>query len=576
MGTQGHGTLLSPPGRRHVAQPESPGGRGRFPCAPCVSHPRLLPAKRKEPEIGNSNPEVSPTPKRFVLSRRTALRLTAGASLLAAAAVPATTLAEETHPAKQPAPAPFPSSRVPVLGEFPGGHLGADRRFGGVLCSDLVLPHINQPENVTQLNVAWTREQFLWDTMSHYDPNLFFRMSTDQNYPTSIEVHGLLQWVAGYANGGQDKRIPPHGMDLPWYDSGNHWGWMAHHLAKSRLPAYEDPDGIPRAADGRNPVSKWIIGNEPDICNPAHPGYSWNSDPATYLSLLRNAWLAIKNASPDLDIIMASLGIVDDLCNVDGDLRTFWHSFLEAMDQDPAAADNQFYFNHIGLNLHKEPERIGEFIKAYREELDAAGMEDKELWLTEMGVPVSNDPIDPAQNFGLFASPIERVHFLVQGYANALAAGADRIAIYNMRSFLRDDISYPVLRLCMKYLKNTYSRQATKTPDLYGPSMQTSRRMVRIDIPGPDFITTIIYNLNPAPQILLADFHTVSENTVPGIYKVGMEGDEQQLQPGFQNFGFAGASAHLEAWGKKIYFIGGGTTMYRYPDGYRLITPTIV
>ena len=509
-----------------------------------------------------------------MLGRRTALRLTAGASLLAAAAVPAVTLAEEMLPVDRPAPTPTP--RVPVPGEFPGGHLGADHRFGGVLCSDLVLPHINQPENVTQLNVAWTREQFLWDTMSHYDPNLFFQMATDQNYPTGIEVNGLLQWVAGYANGGQDKRIPPNGMNLPWYDSSNHWGWMVHHLAKSRLPAYDDPDGIPRAADGRNPVSKWIIGNEPDICNPAHPGYSWNSNPATYLSLLRNAWLAIKNASPDLEVIMASLGIVDDICNVEGDLRTFWHRLLEAMDQDPSAADNQFYFNHMGLNLHKEPERIGEFIKAYREDLDAAGMRDKEIWLTEMGVPVSTDPIDPTTNWNLAASPTERIHFLIQGYANALVAGADRIAIYNMRSFLREDIAYPILRLCMKYLKNTYSQRATKTPDRYGPYMQTSRQMVRIDIPGPGFITTVIYNLSPEAQFIQADFQTVSENTVPGIYKVGTEGDEQRLQPGFQTFGFGGATAHLEAWGKEIFSIGGGTTMYRYPDGYRLVTPTIV
>ena len=509
------------------------------------------------------------------VSRRSALKLGAGVGLLAAAALPATALAGEDAAPESEAPA-LPPERTAVPGEFPGGHLGADRRFGGVLCSDLVLPEINQPENVTELNVAWTREQFLWDALPYFDESLLYTISTDQNYPTGLEVDGLIQWIAGYANGGQDKRIPPNGLGLPWYESANHWGWMTHHLAKSRLAAYDDPDGIPRTADGRNPVSKWIIGNEPDICSPAHPGYSWNSDAATYLRLLRDAYYAIKNASPDLDVILASLGIVDDICNEDGDLRTFWHKFLAALSEDPAAADNQFYFNHMGLNLHKEPERIGEFIKAYREELDAEGMEDKELWLTEMGVPISLEPIDPSENWGLFASPTERLHFLIQGYANALAAGADRIAIYNMRSFLRDDLAFPILRLCMKYLKNTYSRQATKTPNLYGPSMQTSRRMVRIDIPGPGFITTIIYNLSPDAQFIPADFQAIGPNTVPGIYKVGTEGDEQQLQPGFQTFGFGGATAHLEAWGKNIFFIGGGTTMYRYPDGYKLITPTIV
>ncbi len=198
-----------------------------------------------------------------------------------------------------------------------------------------------------------------------------------------------------------------------------------------------------------------------------------------------------------------------------------------------------------------------------------------------MGVPTSLDPIDPTTNHSLTATPTERIHFLIQGYANAIAAGADRIAIYNMRNFLQDDIAYPVLRLLMKYLKNIYPRRATnlratKTPDLYGSEMQTSSRMVRIDLPGPGFITTIIYNLSTNHnRFIPAEFRVIGPNTVPGIWKVGVEGDEQQLQPGTQQFGFSVATARLEDWGKKICFIGGGTTMYRYPDGYDLVTPTL-
>jgi hypothetical protein len=478
-----------------------------------------------------------------------------------------------------------------------------------VLCSDLVLPHINQPENVTELNVSWSREQFLWDVLPYYDHKFLPSMATDQNYTTNLEVVGLLQWVPGYANGGQDKRVPPWGLGLPWYESGNHWGWMAHHLAKSRIPVY-DSDGIARAENGLNPVLKWIIGNEPDICDPAHPGYSWSADAGTYLQLLRTAWHSMRYAGMpalhdgvkhDVEIIFGSLGIVDDNCNVDGDPRSFWHNFLTAARQDPSAADNQFYFNHLSLNLHKEPERIGEFVKAYREDLDAEGMQDKELWLTEMGVPVSTEPIDATENFNLVATPKERLHFLIQGYANALAAGVDRIAIYNMRSFLRDDdpAAYLILRLCMKYLKNTFGRRqqrqkflagvgaglARKTvvtnawgeggqpsDDRYGPEMQTSRSLVRIDLPGPGFTTTVIYNLSPDPQYAHCHFAADGWTGDSGIWKVGVEGDEQELASTPQILGFDGATASLKAWGKNIVFIGGGTTMYRYPDGYKMIT----
>ena len=547
-------------------------------------------------------------------SRRSVLKLGAGVGLLAAAAAPATALVA----AESEAPVlPSTSSRGgPGPSLFPGGHLGADSRFGGVLCSDLELPHINQPENVTELNVAWTREQFLWDALPNFDNNLLHTMATDQNYTTGLEVAGLIQWVPGYANGGQDKRVPPNGLGLPWYESANHWGWMAHHLAKSRIPAFYDSDGISRTENGLNPVLKWIIGNEPDICDPAHPGYSWSADAATYLTLLRTAWHSMRYAGMpalhdgvkhDVEIIFGSLGIVDDNCNVDGDPRSFWHNFLTAARQDPSAADNQFYFNHLSLNLHKEPERIGEFVKAYRKDLDAEGMPYKELWLTEMGVPVSTEPIDATENFNLVATPKERLHFLIQGYANALAAGVDRIAIYNMRSFLRDDdpAAYLILRLCMKYLKNTFGgwqqRQkflagvgaglARKTVvtnawgelgfggqpsvDNYGPEMQTSRSLVRIDLPGPGFTTTVIYNLSPDPQFAHCRFAEDGWIGDSGIWKVGVEGDEQELTSAPQILGFSGATASLKAWGKNIVFIGGGTTMYRYPDGYKMITSLV-
>ena len=72
-----------------------------------------------------------------VLCRRSVLKLSAGAALLTAAAAPATALVA----AESQAPVlPSTSSRgplVPSFGRFPGGHLGADSRFGGVLCSDL-------------------------------------------------------------------------------------------------------------------------------------------------------------------------------------------------------------------------------------------------------------------------------------------------------------------------------------------------------------------------------------------------------------------------------------------------------
>ena len=160
----------------------------------------------------------------------------------------------------------------------------------------------------------------------------------------------------------------------------------------------ENQDGtFARAAGDRNPVGHWVIWNEPDICVPTHPGFSWNAEPraAQYLPLLRTGWHAVKNASSDLGVIFGSLGIVDSVCDVDKTGMSFWHDLLEAYKTDPATADNQFYFDHMSVNLHKEPERVGEMIKKYRESLNAEGMTGKEVWLMEMGVPTSTEPHRP-------------------------------------------------------------------------------------------------------------------------------------------------------------------------------------
>ena len=117
----------------------------------------------------------------------------------------------------------------------------------------------------------------------------------------------------------------------------------------------------------------------------------------------------------------------------------------------------------------------------------------------EMGVPTSTEPIDPKENGGLVANPEEQKHFLMQAYSNALVAGAARIAVFEMRDYLRSSPGHVALRTTLKFLKNTNHLQGTKTPNRYGPEMYRYFGLVRIDLPGPGFITTVIYNRNPDP-----------------------------------------------------------------------------
>ena len=82
----------------------------------------------------------------------------------------------------------------------------------------------------------------------------------------------------------------------------------------------------------------------------------------------------------------------------------------------------------------------------------------------------------------------------------------------------------------------------------------------------------MIYNRNPDPQSIQATF----QGEGGPIVKAGVDGEEERLPLGVVDLGFGGATALFDArWGQKIYFIGGGTTMYRYPDTVRMLTPSI-
>lgn len=465
-----------------------------------------------------------------------------------------------------------------VLGgdpEFPGGNLGPDRRFGGVLASDLLI--YGEPENVDDLNVAWTREQFHWDVLPQFDDSKLDLTATDRNYRTALEVVGLAVRTPNYANGNRGNQVPPDGLDLPWNDPNNHWGQFLNSLARSRLPTQTvttKGGDVKRAAGDRNPVAHWIVWNEPDICVHAHPGFSWNHEKraAVYLLLLKTAWHAVKSASLDLGVIFGSLGIVDAVCSGDKTEVYFWNELVKALKADPAAAANNFYFDHMSLNLHKEPERVGEMIKRYREAMNALGMTGKQVWLMEMGAPTKTEPIDPKQNSGLFVTPEEQKHFLTQAYANALVAGAARISVYKMRDYLLSSTGHVALRTALKFLKNTYELRGTKTPNRYGPEMYKYSGLVRIDLPGPGFVTTVIYNRGADAKFISATF----QGAGGPIVKAGVDGKEERLALGAVNLGIAGATALYHApWGQKIYFVGGGTTMFRYPDTVRMLTPTI-
>jgi len=437
-----------------------------------------------------------------------------------------------------PPPAP---ARNALKDSLPPFSQTPDGRFGGVQVSDVGVPVAQD------LGLAWTRELYLWDIMPRYEPGLFNSISTDQNLAPGLREVGLIQFFAPYANGGGGKRVPARGLNLPWDHPENFFGQFA--------------SGLASAKKGR--VDTWILYNEEDICHASQPGFSWDSPGRVqdYYDYLKTGYQAIKAANPAATVLFGSLGIVDASCQTDGTEMGFWNQWLDMAATDPAAASNNYWFDALSLNFHKEPEKIYDLIKRYHESMQARGF-DKPVWLMETGIPVLPAPIDPASNGDLAVDKENQQSFLVQAYANAIAAGAGHVGIYKMSDFPPGDPAYRAIKAAVKYMSNVTS--ATKSPDNRSTAsnkyVNRLSGVVAITMNGPGFQTVVAYNRSSTPQ----------QVTIPATSSMAMVSDKHgnerlmSAQDGSYTFTLEPVTAFFDApWGERVRFIGGSPIMLR-------------
>lgn len=419
----------------------------------------------------------------------------------------------------------------------------ADGRFGGIQVSDLGAAGLR---NAADLGLSWTRELYLWNQLTEgLDVRRIPLTSTDQHLPANaLTIVGLLQWTPPYANGGQDKRVPPSGLGLPWDHPANAWGQYAYAVARARA--------------GR--VDRWIIWNEPDICRPDMPGYAWAGSVQDYYNLLKTAYQAIKAANPGATVIFGSLGIVDTACQTDHTETTFFNRWLDLASADPAAPTNNWWFDELSLNLHKEPEKIYDLIRRYHALMLQHGF-DKPTWLMEMGIPLV-PAVDPAANADLAVTKDGQQSFLIQAYANAIAAGADHVGVFRMRDFPASDPAYATLKTAVRYFSHVTS--ASKDPD--NTTLNGVRYVgrydgvVKITMDGPGFHQVVLYNRGVAPRRVsipaTADQAIVAD-------KRGVETPIPAINGGY-TFTLDPVNVFFDApWGERVRFIGGSPLIVR-------------
>jgi len=204
----------------------------------------------------------------------------------------------------------------------------------------------------------------------------------------------------------------PRGIDLPLNDPGNLWAAFVRHIV----------------GEYKGQIKHWIVWNEPDIAL-QDTGAQFAGSVEDYYKLLRVAYLTAKETDPGAVIHLAGLTYWHDVVN---NRPLYLRRLLDVAKSDPTAPANNFYFNVATAHVYFKTDDVYNIITLFRGVLDEYGLR-QPIWLNEANAPPVDDPQYPVVKPPLFPVTMEgQAAFVIQANALALAAGAERIAIYKL------------------------------------------------------------------------------------------------------------------------------------------------
>ncbi|CAG0935576.1 hypothetical protein TFLX_04418 [Thermoflexales bacterium] len=369
----------------------------------------------------------------------------------------------------------------------------SERRFGAIDTFD-------NPAAAAQLGAGWTRVRFPWADMQPNDSGqwntAFF---TDEQLARELaagrEVVGLIVNTPPWAL--QDGSVPgvPSGLYLREDDPNNVWATFVRRLVSQYA--------------GR--IDHWIIWNEPDIWEPSYPGRTWGSDEKEFLQLLRIAYNVIKQTNPNATVHLSAFTYYWD---TNYGRTPFFKRLLDEMQKDRAAAEHNYYFDVASANLYFRTDNIYDLTAWHHQQMREHGF-DKPIWLTETNAAPSTDPAWPVANPTFAITLDEQAHFIIQSMAMALAAGANRVAIYKLADvpadraanpepfgLVREDGSrrpaFSAFQVGANYLAGFTEAALTERNELY--TLVTVKR-------GDSGWTSVAWTRQPSPQTISVPAH---------------------------------------------------------------------
>jgi hypothetical protein len=151
-------------------------------------------------------------------------------------------------------------------------------------------------------------------------------------------------------------------------------------------------------------VRYWEIWNEPDL------DMFFTGTITDYARLLKVGYLSARAADPQAQIVLGGM--------VHWSKSGWFSSLLNQIKDDPTAVQNHYFMDKVAVHNYFWAWQTFGYLYPDRVQLDAHGLQEVELWLTETGVPVCGEAsfpaCDDAQNRWYRAAPDEQAAYLIQ------------------------------------------------------------------------------------------------------------------------------------------------------------------
>lgn len=289
-----------------------------------------------------------------------------------------------------------------------------DRRFG-------VVESYAAPQAASALGAGWTRVTFEWNQIQpngagEWNVHPVADSVLDAERAAGREIVGLIVATPGWAVDGSKGIGVPAGLYLPSDFPDNTWATFIRKLMTQHV--------------GR--IRHWIIWNEPDIWDTGFQ--SWGGTVDDFVQLMRVTYTVAHEVDPNMVIHLPAVTHWWDV-NYGRDL--FLRRFLQVLTADPMASANNYYFDALTLHIYFNPDTVYDLSRFYLNLLGEFGIY-KPLWIAETNAAPSNDPAWPVANPQFNITQEDQAAYIIQGLAMALAAGAQRVAVYKMADLASD------------------------------------------------------------------------------------------------------------------------------------------